>query len=251
MDQKANSTGAPLRSDVSSSAGKNKGIREISAQIATEVPLAELLDVQSDWNSEALGKKAGACYIAIAEDGTRSLAIARGPSRTDPWDFQQNISSGFWNYNDTATATVPISITSASQATPLKLTNNALGSFTNESNAPSGMGSVWDSSLNEFDLSAFDYRDTIFFRLNILVTTATANQLVKVNLRLAVGGFSYLISFGEYQFKAAGAHRIDVTNMIFGGDDNTLTNPAYFEISSDGNADVEVRSFMVHTSHHL
>lgn len=87
MDKPTAGLGAPLSASISSSSGKNKGVREIATIPLTEVPLAELLDANSDWNSSNLGKKEGSMYLAVDAEGNRQIAIATGPARTDPWQL--------------------------------------------------------------------------------------------------------------------------------------------------------------------
>lgn len=153
----------------------------------------------------------------------------------------QNINFGIADYNDALTSVTPISILGGTGY--VKLTNNALGSFTNKLFLPVGVTDVWDSINNEFDFSELSLGDTVDIRLDILVTTVSPNQNVDVKLVLGSGLGQYSIPFSNTSFKTAGIHPINVYNGIYMGDNNTRDNPAEFQIQSDGNCTVVVNGW--------
>lgn len=149
---------------------------------------------------------------------------------------------GFWDYNDDATSTTPLSVTAA---TPTALPNDELGPATNKTYKPLDMTDIWDAAAGEFDWTELSLGDTVDIRLDIEVTTSVANQEVKVDLELGQGGSPYKISFGNAIYKTAGAQDIVRFNSIYMGDANTMNNPAQFIIESPDACDVEVRGWYV------
>ncbi len=155
---------------------------------------------------------------------------------------------GIIDYNDAATATTPISVTGGGGYTDI--TNDGLGGSTNKTYRASGVSELWDVSTNLFDWSDLSLGDTVLIRLDVKVTTTSANQTVDTKLLLGVGGSPYSLMHSEKQFKTAGAHEIDkFAFMVYMGNTNTLNNGAKFQIQSDGNCTVEVRGFAI--EHHL
>jgi len=145
---------------------------------------------------------------------------------------------GFVDYNDLATTTTPIAFVTD---TPIVLTNDKLGVFTNESYLPVGVTSIF--SLNQFDWSQLKLGDMVDIRLDIAVTTNSPNQEVKVDLALGVGANEYLIPFEDISEKSTGLHQINRFNGIYIGDANTLNNPAEFRLQSDGTGTVIVNGW--------
>lgn len=150
-------------------------------------------------------------------------------------------SVGFLDYNDLATTTTPIAVTSGTS--PVKLTNDELGDFTNKDNAPDGVTDVWNEATDLFDFSELSIGDMVDIRIDIDVTTTQPNQQVDIDLRLAVGAFEYTIPFLRNDFKTVGVQRMVKFNGIYIGDANTKDNSAYFEISSDDDCSVVVNGW--------
>lgn len=89
---------------------------------------------------------------------------------------------GYFHYADLATQTTPISITAD---TDTLLTNDTLGDRTFKDQAPYGISDVWYPSA--FDFSQLSVGDTLDLRVDLLLTTTSANQKYKVFLRFAEG----------------------------------------------------------------
>lgn len=148
-----------------------------------------------------------------------------------------NCSIGFVDYNDLATVTTPISVTGG---TPVYLTNDGLGAFTNKAYLPQGVTDVWDASINSFDFTELKVGDMLDIRLEVDITTTAPNQEVLIDLELAQGGSTYTIPFSDVTQKTTGLHRLNRFNGIYMGDTNTLDNPAKFKLSSPDNCSVTV-----------
>lgn len=151
--------------------------------------------------------------------------------------------TGVFDYNDLSTTTTPISVTAGGGY--VDLTNDELGAFTNKTYKPTGVSDVWDSSTNSFDFTDLTLGSSIQYRLDIEVTTTTANQEVEVEIQLGVGGNPYSLEVFRDEYKTAGVYKINVSNLVYMGDLNTLNNGGKFRIQSDGNADVKVNGWAV------
>lgn len=144
----------------------------------------------------------------------------------------KNFSGGFFDYNDLATASTPISVVGG--AGFIDLTNDELGAFTNKTYAPQGISDVWDASNNQFDWSQLVLGDMVDIRLDVNIITANVNTEVTMVLELALGGIPYNINwFNPTNFKNSVNHHIVKFNGVYMGDNNTLNNPAKFGIKAD------------------
>lgn len=163
------------------------------------------------------------------------------PASIDPAEVY---SGGFFDYNDTATASTPIAVPGTN--TYVYLTNDGLGAFTNKTYKPGDITDIWDSVNNQFDFSQLSLGDTLDIRIDLEVTTSQPNQAVDVDLELAIGtGNEYDILFDKTTYKTAGAKDVNEFTGIYLGDTNTKNNPAKFKIRSDFPATVIVRGWYV------
>jgi len=148
---------------------------------------------------------------------------------------------GFLDYNDDATSTTPISVTGG--AGFVDLTNDGLGPFTNKTYAPQGVTDIWDTSNNRFDFSDLKVGDQVIVRVDLTVTTSSANQVLQMALELGTGGSPYDLNFLRNQYKSAGVKDIVVTVPFYIGDTNTLNNFGKIKIQSPDNCDVQVNGW--------
>jgi hypothetical protein len=151
-----------------------------------------------------------------------------------------NFAGGLLDYNDLATATTPISHTGGA-TTPL--TNDEAGAFTNKLYPPVGVTDVWDAINDEFDWSELKLGDMVDIRLDIVVTTSSANQEITVELELGQGGFSYRIPFIQLFYKTSGVKKVGAFIGLYMGDTNTLDNKGQFIFTSANNADIKVNGW--------
>jgi hypothetical protein len=159
-------------------------------------------------------------------------------------DGGDNFSGGWADYNDNATSGTPLSVTGGGAA--VILTNDTLGSFTNTSNLPDGVTSLWSSSTNKFVWTDLKVGDMVDIRLDITVTTSSSNTSIGVLLHLGTGGGAYVVPFiQEHLFKTSGTHQITRFNSIYMGDSNTLNNGGQFKITADSNCTVVVNGWYV------
>lgn len=138
---------------------------------------------------------------------------------------------GWWDYNDTATATTPIALSVA--GTEYQLTNNGLGSFTNIAYALPGGPAIWNTATNYFNFTGLTVGDVVSTRIDIQVTTASANNVVDVLIEAGIGGTSYKLKVGTFYFKSAGTYQIVFPASLYIGDANTKNNPARILAKND------------------
>lgn len=192
-----------------------------------------------------IGNEGGA-YFQFGLDGLKLELDDRNlylPSRyTTPPDTQAGLSKYSFDYNDLATASVPISYTTGD----IVLTNDGLGTFTNVSEIPSGV-TIYNTSTNEFDFSSLQINDVVMIRLDITVETSSANQFFRTWLELSQGVSPYHINFHSYlQFKTAGTYEnLTVEMRVVIQNEETRDNPAQFKFSSDASADIVVNGYNV------
>lgn len=149
---------------------------------------------------------------------------------------------GYVDYNDSATAGTPISV---SPSTWTKLTNNKLGANT-RTRLPSGITNLWNSTTNQLDLSQLPVDTMVEFRVDIAVTTSAANQVVKFRNSLAIGGTTpFQIETTEMNFKTAGAKNLAINGNFYVGSTDVSNNPGEFQLWSDASCTVVVRGWYI------
>lgn len=180
-------------------------------------------------------------YGSAANDGTgdglRDTFIKVEANTTEL--YQKKV--GFFDYNDTATTTTPITVTGGGGF--VFLTNNELGAFTNKLYPPYGVTDVWDASLNQFDFTELSLGSKMHYRIDLEITTTAANQEVDLEIDLGIGGSPYSLSVAQKQYKTAGTYPLVLSSYVYMGDTNTRDNPAKFKIASPNNATVVVNGW--------
>jgi len=148
-------------------------------------------------------------------------------------------SVGYFQHNDLATQTTPISITAGVET---KLTNDTLGAYTNLTQAPYTVSDDWDPLTNSFDFSQMNVGDTIDLRVNLSLTTTNTNTNYKIILRVGEGtAFEYDIDVFSGDRKLAETDMPIIGDIGFSLDyQEHIDNPASLCIICDKNASVKV-----------
>lgn len=152
---------------------------------------------------------------------------------------------GVYDYNDAATAVTPIN--AATPGTWYTLTNDKLGANTLITYGFPGVTTVWSAASNAFDFSGLSLGDTVDIRVDIVVTTTVAVQEVSVHLFVdddGAGEYEVPV-LGSQQFAGAGANSVAVTQMVYMGNNATLTGNARLKIKSDAACTVVVNGWAV------
>lgn len=152
-------------------------------------------------------------------------------------------SKAYWfDDNDLATATTPISHTGGASNT--YLTDDGLGPFTNEYN-PDSKDRLWNASTNKFDFTSLKQGDMVEFRGDIEVDTASANQEIDIVISLAEGeSFPYELNIIHFYYKSISAgNKVTFLWRVYMGDAQTRLGGARFRFISADNADIKVNGW--------
>ncbi len=148
--------------------------------------------------------------------------------------------TGIFDYSDAATATTPITITGSGSA---DLTNDELGTFTNKLYPPSSVTDVWDASTNRFDFTELPLGSVVQIRVDVTVTSTSANQAVELFIDLGLGGSPYSLSIDRREYRYSGTYTYTSSSFVYMGDINTRDNPAKLSITTDGTLDIVVNGW--------
>lgn len=152
---------------------------------------------------------------------------------------QEGGSLGFFDYNHSG-ASIPVTLAGS----PVVMTNNGAGAFTNKTYAPIGVTDVWNTTTNNFDWSMLKLGDTVDIRLEFALTTTSVNTEIEVDLHLGTGVAAYTIPFViEQNYKNTGTRKVSRFNGIYLGDTNTLNNGGQFKISTDKTCSIVVNGW--------
>jgi hypothetical protein len=149
---------------------------------------------------------------------------------------------GSFNYNDLTTQGTPIAITAGIEA---KLTNDTLGDYTDVSQAPFGVSSLWNPVTNQFDFSQLSVGDWVEFRDDILIDLAGTNTSYQLYMKMAIGGANpWTLNIHNGERKATTEfNEVHYSGFVIGSED-TRDFPAELWIVTDANATVKVNGWL-------
>ena len=148
--------------------------------------------------------------------------------------------TGYADYNDVTTQTTPISPV---VSTWTKLTNDKAGANT-RLRLPAGVTDLWNSTTNRMVLTELPVDSIIDARIDLVVTTTSANQIVKVRTQLAIGDpVQFELESTEIIYKTAGVHKVVVPTSFYIGSNAVKNNPGEFQIFSDASCTVKVNGW--------
>jgi hypothetical protein len=182
--------------------------------------------------------------VAIPPLGTPTTSGVRANFAAAKAEIEElQTASGFVDYNDAATGTVPISV---SPSTWTKLTNDKAGPYTKIDQLPALITNLWNTSTNQLVLTEVPVNSVIFARADLIVTTTTANQVVKFRSSLGIGSASaFQLESSETHFKSSGAKNMALPISFYIGSDNIRTFPGEFQLWSDASCDVRVNGWYI------
>lgn len=151
---------------------------------------------------------------------------------------------GHFHYADLATQTTPLSVVAN---VAKKLTNDTLGANTELDFAPYAVPTVWDDIQNSFNFSNLDLGDSASLRLDLAITTTSANQTIQLYLKFGVGTASeYDLLIDSWNEKSTVTFKHFLKTIDFSIDNQDWKSaPAELFILSDANASVKVNGFYV------
>jgi hypothetical protein len=152
------------------------------------------------------------------------------------------VTQAFYDYADLATQSTALSLTAS---TWTDLPNDGAGSGTTTTFKLPGVNDVWDTTDDELDLSGLTIGDTVDVRVDIEVTTTSANQIVNLRLNFNNGGTAFQLPFYQNGFKTAASHPIVQTVPFYIGAASVKDNPITIQIESDDTASVVINGWMI------
>ena len=167
---------------------------------------------------------------ASASSGQILIANGTGSATFEDPAFTTT-AMGFWDYNDTATASTPIPLTLAD--TEYQLTNNGLGTNTLKTYRLASITEIFNTSTNFFQFTSLQLGDVVDMRVDLEVTTTSANNVVEILMEFGIGSTPYKLTFEQRYFKNAAAHKMVVPVSFYIGNAVTLNNPARLLVKND------------------
>ena len=150
---------------------------------------------------------------------------------------------GWIDYNDSATAITPISVTAN---VPTILTNNGAGLYSQNAAAPLNVTQLWNTATNRFDFSQLSVYDEVGVRVEIEVTTTVNNAQWWMFIRFDIGGtqFDAVINSRSY-YKTSGTYTEIVFFPFYIGRESMRVNPSALYFQSDSDCTVIVKGFYI------
>ena len=179
--------------------------------------------------------------IAIPPLGAPTTAGVRtnfSAAKSEIESLQQQI--GYADYNDLITNAMPIAVPSN---TWMKVTNDTLGAQTRV-RLPIDVTKVWDPATNRLTFTELPVDTMLNLRVDLNVTTSSANQIVRLRANMAIGGTSpFTLETNESLFRSSGAHKVFREIPFYIGSEDMRTHPGEFEIFSDSPITVRVQGW--------
>lgn len=158
--------------------------------------------------------------------------------------FETPLRVGFKDISDSATATTPITLSTA--GTAYRLTNNGAGAQSLASYQLPEMASIWNTSTNQFDFNALPLGTMLELRIDIEVASVSANTNLNLYLALGTGGGAYQVNIDDVYCKSAGTYKVTRNLLFYIGNTNTQANPGVLWIKSDtGSPTVKVHGWYI------
>lgn len=168
----------------------------------------------------------------IAAAIANKVYVSDGAGSGD-WTVLNNNEMGWYDYNDLATQSTAIPLTTA--GTAYALTNDGDGPYTTTTYKLLGVDNIWNVSTNRFDLSGLFIGDVIDIRVDITAITTTANTALDIDIVLAEGHaneFSIPILTTDNK-KTSGTYRIIRSVPFYIGSQPVIDNPGKITTTAD------------------
>ena len=158
-------------------------------------------------------------------------------------DNPVNLISGGWgDYTDTFTSGTPITLTGGAGFT--QLTNNK-GSY-NETKLPYGVDTLWSNSTNRIVLTGMSIGDIVGVRATFVLTVATTNTELDVQLAGGASGTAFTVPIGSSaNYKSAKAYTISAYTEFYIGSADVLENGVMIQAAAEKTCTVVVTGWMI------
>jgi hypothetical protein len=151
---------------------------------------------------------------------------------------------GYFHISDLATQTTPLAFLAA---TPLQLTNDGRGAFTNYEQAPYGVSDIWNTSTNKFEFAKLSVGDGVLFRADLSISTTSVNQNLQLYIKFGIGTPSeYDLLIDSWNEKSVITFKHFLKDVSFSIDnEDWRTAPAKIYILSDDDGSVKVNGWYI------
>jgi len=231
-------TGEPLRQAFQEQQAMNTELytTKVDKVVGKELSSNDFTDLQVI----KLGGIEEGAEVNVQPDWEQSDDTADDYIKNKPTELFSSV--GYFHYTDTATQTTPLTIL---PDTNKKLTNDGLGAQTNLTQAPYGISTLFNTTTNEFDFSQLSIGDTLDLRVDLLLTTTSANQKYLVFLRVGEGSPSqYDLPIFNGQIKSISSDNRIIGSEPFSIDyQDHIDYPATLYILSDDDGSVKVNGW--------
>lgn len=141
------------------------------------------------------------------------------------------VKMGFWDYNDSITATTPIALSPL--GTFVQLTNSGGGAQTQLTYGLPITPAIWNTATNYLNFNGLSLGDTVDIRIDMDVITTTANCELSVVAEYGIGVTPYTLTIGRDYFKTTGTYPVSMTHSLYIGNVLTKDSPARLLCKSD------------------
>lgn len=193
----------------------------VYAHRATKVLLAEE-STQAVWVQTPATQ--AEIKVTVDDQGIDTVFVTSDGSSTNH--------NGFADYNDTSTATTPLSLVADTWTT---LTNDGLGAFTQEQ-LPIGTASLLGSG-GALDLTGLNIGSDLLIRPDFTVTPSANNSALSFRFGLGTAGNAYTLEqqLGRLDLGAGVPYRFSLQALyVYVGDSNTRDNPVNLQVKLSG-----------------
>ena len=151
---------------------------------------------------------------------------------------------GYFHVADLATQTTPLAFVAS---TPLQLTNDGGGAFTNYEQAPYGVSSIWNTSTNKFEFEKLSVGDAILISADLSISTTSVNQNLRLYIKLGIGTPSERdLLIDSWNEKSVVTFEEFIKDVSFSIDNEDWRDaPAEIYILSDDDGSVKVNGWYV------
>lgn len=170
---------------------------------------------------------------ASATAGKVLTATGLGTATFQTPTVYSNVEIGWYDYNDLATTSSPIALSVA--GTYYDLTNDKAGAYTQIAYGLVGVTDIWNSGTSRFDWSGLTVGDVLCMRVDLTVTTGSANTAIDLALEMAIGdalNFDIPVVI-QKNFKTAGTYRVIGEVSFYIGSTAVKNSPAKLKIKAD------------------
>jgi len=152
---------------------------------------------------------------------------------------------GWFDYNDVTTQSTPITATAN---TPVALTCDGAGAYSNSTYKPLDVTKLWDTATNRLYLKELAIGDEVLIRVDIVATTLSINTDINMYITFDIGGAPYNIAImNTISYKSTGTYYITIDKHFYIGNSGTLDNPAAIYFVSDKDSTFKVNGIYIST----